>query len=110
MKFFICEDQRRGTCYHEFYKGKWDGRTFWKSDSILLHDDLMYDGGFVEAIVCVIKEYDPFGETMISIEQWRRIGEIVQSKDDKAKELYKEADQWLKEVFETYDCFTILGI
>ena len=39
MKYFIFNNQRDGGSYHEFYKGKWDKKTFWKADSILLHDD-----------------------------------------------------------------------
>ena len=25
MKYFVINKERQGTCYHEFYKGKWDG-------------------------------------------------------------------------------------
>lgn len=33
MKYFVTDRERDGTCYHEFYKGRWDGKTFWKEDS-----------------------------------------------------------------------------
>ena len=39
MKYFVKNSERESTCYHEFYKGKWDEKTFWKEDSLLLHDD-----------------------------------------------------------------------
>ena len=111
MKYFVFESQREGTCYHEFYKGKWDGSTFWKSDSILLHDDYLYDNGFVDAIIEIVSTYDPFDETEISADEWNRIGKVVLSKNSEAQALYKEADKWLKNnVFNKYDCFTILGI
>lgn len=42
MKYFITNSEKIGTCYHEFYKGKWDGETFWKEDSLLLHDEVMF--------------------------------------------------------------------
>jgi hypothetical protein len=29
MKYFVTNKERQGTCYHEFYKGKWDEKTFW---------------------------------------------------------------------------------
>lgn len=35
MKYFCSVNNRAGTCYHEFYRGKWDDKTFWKSDSIV---------------------------------------------------------------------------
>ncbi len=69
----------------------------------------MFDG-FVDAIVEVIPTYDPFGETEISIEEWNEIGKIVLTKDQKSQEVFNEANEWLKDVFKTYTCFTILGI
>ena len=34
----------------------------------------------------------------------------MKEKDESSKELYQEADVWLKDVFEEYECFTILGL
>lgn len=111
MKYFVFDEEREGTCYHEFYKGKWDGKTFWKSDSISLDDDILYEHpGFVDAIMEIIPNYNPLGETEISSEQWKAIGNAVKQKHHDSIELYQEADEWLKRVFEEYGCFTILGI
>lgn len=68
MKHFVCNNQRDGTCYHEFYKGKWDNHTFWKPDSIFLHDDLLFPS-FYDALIEVIPEYDRYGITEISATQ-----------------------------------------
>lgn len=43
MKYFVTLDECKNTCYHEFYKGKWDEETFWKRDSLYLHDDILYE-------------------------------------------------------------------
>ncbi|MBQ6795623.1 MAG: hypothetical protein IJO83_05705 [Clostridia bacterium] len=111
MKYFVFDKERESTCYHEFYKGKWDGKTFWKSDSISLHDNILYEHqGFTDAIMEIVPNYDPYGETEISIEQWRAIGKVVKQKYCSSVALYQEADNWLKSVFEEYGCFTILGI
>ena len=111
MKYFVSNSEREGTCYHEFYKGKWDGKTFWKEDSLSLHDDIMFENqGFVDAIIEIIPTYDPFSETEISFETWEKIGQIIREKDEKSQELYQEADNWLNDVFKEYECFTILGI
>lgn len=111
MKYFVFDYQRAGTGYHEFYKGKWDGHTFWKADSISLDDDILIENkGFEDAILEVIPSYDPFGETEISFAEWQEIGKIILQKDATSQELYKEADNWLKNVFPTYGCFTIIGI
>ena len=89
MKYFVKNSERESTCYHEFYKGKWDEKTFWKEDSLLLHDDVMFKNqGFVDAVMEVIPTYDPFGETEISPKIWKKIGQVIKEKDERAKELY----------------------
>jgi len=109
MKYFVYDNERDGTCYHEFYKGTWDGQTFWKADSISLHDDFLFND-FAEAIAEVVPTYDPFNETEISIEEWKEIGKVILTKNVRAQEIYNEANEWLKDVFKLYNCFTILGI
>ena len=111
MKYFVTDNEREGTCYHEFYRGKWDGYTFWKEDSLSIHDDIMVEHeGFTAAIKEIVTRYDPFRETEISIDEWREIGKIIQQKDETSQEIYQEADEWLKDVFKTNGCFTILGV
>lgn len=111
MKYFVTDSERIGTNYYEFYKGKWDGETFWKEDSISVHDNVLYENqGFVEAIIEVKHSFDAFGVTEISPGDWKNIGEVILQKDCNCQELYFEADDWVQDVFKTYDCFTILGI
>lgn len=111
MKYFINVSEKNGSSYYEFYKGKWDGSTFWKEDSLLMHDDIMFiHGGFEEALVMGAPHYDPFGQTEISKEEWIHIGELIPDTDKESKEIYDEADKWLKKVFLEHDCFTILGL
>ena len=111
MKYFVFERDREGTCYHEFYKGKWDNKTFWKTDSLCIYDDILSDNiGFVQAIRAVIPNYDSYGVTEISAEQWNEIGSLITNKYNSSIDLYQEADRWLRKVFQEYDCFTILGI
>lgn len=111
MKYFVTNENRQGTCYHEFYKGKWDGKTFWKDDSICLHDDILLECiGFEEAIRAVIPSYDPFGKTEITYLQWEKIGQQIADKDDLSKEMYAEANAWAVAVCKEHACFTILGI
>ena len=111
MKYFVYNDQRKGSCYHEFYKGKWDGETFWRENSIFLDDNVLYKiKGLEDALIETIPKYDPFGETEISAEEWKKIGKAILHKDREAQELYREADEWLTSVFAEYGCFTILGI
>lgn len=111
MKYFVTNSERYGTCYHEFYKGKWDGKSFWKDDSLSLHDDVMLQNqGFIDAVMEVIPTYASLGVTEITPEAWQRIGQIIKEKDESSQELYQEANIWVNNVFREYECFTILGI
>lgn len=111
MKYFTVNSERKGTCYREFYKGKWDGATFWKEDSIFLHDDILYScSGFANVLTLIIPRYDPYGETEVSAADWEKIGKAIRQNDRSSVELYEEASVWAAEVFKTEECFTILGI
>lgn len=109
MKYFVFEYQRRGSCYHEFYKGKWDNCTHWKADSLLLDDDYL-SKDFVDAMVEIVPAYSPYGVTEISADEWKEIGNVILTKDKKSQEIYYEANIWLDDVLKKYGCFTILGI
>lgn len=111
MKYFIYEYQRNGTCYIEFYKGKWDGKTFWKKDSILIDGDVLLDcKDFINSILEIIPIFDPFGVTEISYADWKKIGKIILRKSTQSQEIFDEADELLKNAFTIHDCITILGI
>lgn len=111
MRYFVFNKDRNGTCYHEFYKGKWDKKTNWKHDSLYLDDDVLSCNiGFVEAIREVIFDYDLYGVTEISVEQWDEIGKFIINKDSNSIALYQELNKWLEKVFQEHDCFTVLGI
>lgn len=112
MRYFVNDDQREGTCYHEFCKGKWDEKIFWAADSLCLHDDILFEAAaFTEAIAAVLPSYDPFGETEVYPEHWQQIGDrIYKAGDKQAIELYCEANEWVQDTFATHGCFTIIGI
>ena len=111
MKYFVTDNERTHTAYHEFYKGKWDGKTFWKADSLSLDDNVLYGHrGFADALHKAVPEFDPYGITEISAEQWLRLHNFIPEDDAESLEMYNEADKWLKAVFDEYGCFTILGL
>lgn len=110
MNYFCTVSNHVGTCYHEFYKGKWDHKTFWKSDSILLHDDTLEELGLYKAFAAVLPDYDPYGETQVNQSQWESILDYASQLDTEAKTALTEAAAWVKDVFENEEVFTILGI
>jgi hypothetical protein len=111
MRFFNTNEERHGSCYHEFYPGKWDGETFWSQDSLYLDDDILTDcPAFEKAISAVIPAYDPYGVTVIGREEWKQIGQLAEKAGEMAAALYTEADAWATAVLREQPCFTILGI
>jgi hypothetical protein len=110
MYYFCTVSNRVGTCYHEFYKGKWVHKTFWKSDSILLHDDTLEELGLYKAFAAVLPDYDRYGETQVNQSQWESILDYASQLDTEAKAALSEATAWVGDVFENGEVFTILGI
>lgn len=106
MWYFVCNNQRTGNCYLEFFKGKWDGISVWNDDSIFLDPTIMAEG-FKNAIAEVIPTYNALGITTISPAVWEEIGKRVLQKDNESQDQYNEADVWAKRVFQSHDCFTI---
>ena len=109
MKYFVYDHERKGTNYYEFYKGKWDGVTFWHPESISIDDNIIFKNpNFVDSIKTIVPSYDPFGETEISKEEWQEIGRQIT--DEKSRKLYEEATEWLNTIWDEYHCFTIIGL
>jgi hypothetical protein len=112
LKFFVHDNERESTAYHEFYKGKWDGKTFWSKDSICLHDDTLVEhDGFYKALLEMVPGYDPYAIPVeVSKETWGKVRAAIPTDDMESIEIYNEADTWAKEAFDKDGCFTILGI
>lgn len=112
MKYFVRNKERRGTCYHEFQKGKWDGETFWKEDSLYLHDDFFSDLRLYSKIFrYVIPNYNSYGPNdEVTREMWDKMMSMAHQIGGKIEEVFKELRPWVEENFTEYRCFSILGI
>ena len=110
LKYFSTEGSRQGTCYHEFQKGKWDGHTFWKEDSLLIHDDVHLELKLYGLFKQVLPTYDAFGDIAVNKTQWQEIYAMAEEIGGEMFEAIQEADAWVKECFETEEVFYMLGI
>lgn len=110
MKYFCTENERIGTCYHEFQKGKFEKMEFWKMDSLLIHDDVHCALGLGTLIESVIKDYDHFSHTEVTKEQWKMIYDKAIASGGELKEALSEAKAWVDDTFTEYDVFTMLGL
>ena len=110
MKYFVHDCERKNTVYHEFQKGKFDGHTFWKSDSISLSDDLLFTLGIENIFADVIPNYNTYSEFEIDNDLWNRIILRAQEIGGEVLTCISEADEWVKNAYLEYDVFTVIGI
>ena len=110
MKYFVFDYERKNTVYHEFQKGRFDGHTFWKSDSISLSDDLLVTLGIENLFASVIPNYNSYSEFEIDTELWNRIILKAEQIGGEALACILEANEWVKNTYLEHDVFTIIGV
>ncbi|MBR1529842.1 MAG: hypothetical protein IJ642_11145 [Oscillospiraceae bacterium] len=110
MKYFITEQERENTCYHEWQKGHFDGVSFWKNDSLLISEDMHYKLGLEELFKIIIPEYDPLGETEVSEKQWILLMQKASELGGEVLECLQEADKWVNNTLKEYYMFTMIGM
>lgn len=115
MKYFIDEAERKAshsTCYHEFFKGKWDINTdtHWNHDSMNIHDDFMDSLGMCSLIGSIVEDYDPLGITEIHKKHWEKIYAQAEKIGGNLLQAIQEVAPWAEDNFRQHDVFTILGI
>lgn len=110
MRYFVRDNERKNTVYHEFQKGSFDGQTFWKSDSISLSDDLLFTLGIRELFMSVIPNYNDYSAVEIDKELWNCIKQKAQQIGGEVFACITEADQWATSTFLEYEVFTIIGV
>lgn len=114
-KYFLNESERKAsgsTCYHEFFRGKWDENTmvFWNKDSLNIHDDWMVALGLQDLISSVVSSYQSYANTEINQEQWRDICANAEKIGGNLLDAIKELTPWVEYNFLQNEVFTILGI
>lgn len=112
MKYFINEKEREAshsTCYLEFQEGQYHDKC-WLDSSISISDEIWDKYQMSKLIHMVVPNFDFYGLTMITKEQWLAIVENSQNEDCLCKDVIQEAIPWVNKCFESNDVFTICGI
>lgn len=109
MKFFKILRDIEGSCYHEFYKGRWQDGKYWNAQSIFLHDDELF-AELEELLYYTISDYDPYSNVEVNRKDWDKVVEKAKEKGGKTYAIIIEANNWAENVFAEHDVFTILGI
>ena len=111
MQYFCTETERKAsksTCYFEFQKGHHRGKH-WLEDSISIHDDLLSDEIY-QVFVDTIPQFDPFGFTEVTKEQWQQVKSRAEAVGGEALVAVMEIEDWIVKCFEKEAVFTICGI
>lgn len=115
MKYFTDNFERRGTCYHEFTRGKWDGKTFWSDESLYLRDDYMsdlklYELVFKPAFAEFGKTFSRWGDNAVTREIWDSMLSHAIEVGGEVQELFFEITTFVEKSLAECDSFSILGI
>lgn len=111
MKYFCLPSEQEGSCYHEFYRGKWVENDFWNPNSLLLHDDVLMDTELYQAFHAVLPHYAYYGITEVTAAEWSSVQKYAaEHLGAKAQEALAEAEDWLHDIFEKEGVLSILGI
>ena len=110
MKYCCLNNERQGSCYFEFQKGKQDDCNFWSDDSLYLHADIIDESGVGGLFLQTIPHFHYYGGTHVDRETWREVKWCSGKTDDRIQEIITEIDEWVQGCFWTEGSFTILGI
>lgn len=115
MRYFITEQQRKktkSTCYHEFFQGIWDMDRdgHWNENSLMIHDDIFCEIGLDNLIAEANAQYDYFGETRLTQEQWEYIVAKAAAIGGELENAIGEITPWAMDCYKENSIITILGM
>lgn len=109
MKYF--EKNITGGCYDQFAMGKWDGKTFWSSNSLYLFDEWIDELTLYTLVFSkVFERYNCWGPNEVTREQWDQMLSLSKEIGGEVEELFRELEPWADENFKDHDVFSILGV
>ena len=110
MKYCCLNNERQGSCYFEFQKGKQDDWRFWMDDSLYLHADIVDELQIGQLLLQVMPHFHYYGITHISQDQWHEVKQQSSGMNSKTQTAINEIDEWVQDCFLAESCFTLFGI
>lgn len=106
LNYCCTNRQRRGSCYFEFQRGRFQG-IYWKETSIYVDAD-----DFDRLLLYRIfpPEFQYYGETFITASQWHQICLAAREIGGEVQAITAEIDPWARDCFRAEPVFTILGV
>ena len=112
MKYFLTAEERKNSgssCFIEFQKGAYDGKC-WKKDSICMDEEIFYDFKMKRLFSSVLPQFDYFGITPVSKEQFEKIKSNAKDYSEEVQASVAELEEYFSGDAEDTVFFTICGI
>ena len=109
VEYCCLNNQRSGTCYFEFQKGKFDDK-FLFDNSIYLHADTFDSLNLYQVFAKTVPEFAYYGITEIDREKWKHLKLTADEIGGSTKCVFDEIDSWVNLFLPTEEVITILGI
>ncbi len=105
MRFFRTGVTRGA--YFEFQRGEY--KKPWLPDSVYIDDEICAYIGLTRILMKVVPDFDPYGITRVTGEDWQRVRELAADRQD-AAEAVAEIEWWTKKALDEEGFFTVCGI
>lgn len=109
MSYCCSNNQRTGSCYFEFQKGKFSGK-YWLDSSICLCADIFDSLNLYQVFAKTVPEFDYYGITEIDSENWSQIKSSADMMGGAVKDAIAEIDLWAAPLLPADHVITVLGI
>lgn len=110
MKFKYFKTKIQGGCYFEFQRGKWDGRSHWKTDSLFLYADIFDSLKLFYIFSEALEAFNYYGPNEITRQIWHKLMQNANQAGGETADLISEAAPWVEENFAQNEVFYVLGV
>lgn len=116
MRYFCTYDQldfaTNSTNYLHIHWGPHGAHRFWAKDSLYIAGDV-FDRICGMKLLCrsgALPQFDFYDDTVVTQSDWDRMREVLSSLGGEPAEFVAELSEWVGNGFDSFDCFTIVGV
>ena len=109
MKFCVKNNERHGTCYFEFQKGKFRNK-YWVKNNLCLPEDIFDELKLYDLFSKVVLHFDYYGLNELTKKQWLQIKNESKKIGGNVEEAITEIDIWINTVLPDEPIISVLGI
>jgi hypothetical protein len=108
VAFCVKNNERNGTFYFEFQKGKFS--KHWIENNLCLSADIFDELKLYDFFSKILLQFNYYGPNQLTKEQWLKIKSEAEKIGGNIKEVITEIDVWANTVLPNETIISILGI